>query len=206
MLLPAHPGRVGFLSESIFPLLQAIGQFISAVFNLALRVLAGLWQNILLPALQKAYDFLAGSVFPIFKSVGDYVSKTFTPTLTKLSSFLTATLVPAFQGISNAIKTVIDWLTSMAEKLNSLTLPSWLTPGSPTPWEIGLIGINEAMRQLNQQLPAMAINLNQVNLWPVASLEQEALRASATRRMSNSPSMLRLSCRDPRRRAAWVPV
>jgi hypothetical protein len=35
-----------------------------------------------------------------------------------------------------------------------------MTPGSPTPWETGLVGINKAMRELNQQLPILAQGLN----------------------------------------------
>gem|GEM_PF-2806044 len=162
-LLPAIQAVWGFLSGSLFPLFQAIAEFIGAVFNLNMRVLAGLWQNVLFPALQKVYGFLNANVFPIFRAIGSYLSDTFQPIIHTLANFIKNNLSPAFGGISKAIETAIGWLKDMADAINNLSLPAWLTPGSPTPWELGLIGINEAMAELNQQLPRMAFGLSQVN-------------------------------------------
>lgn len=160
ILLPALQVVWNFLATKVFPLLQAIGRFISAVFSVYLRALAALWQNVLLPALRAVYGYLQNNIFPVLKKVSDFISGTFRPIVDKLASFLENVLAPAFHGISNAISTVIDWLTTMADKLANLQLPAWLTPGSPTPWEIGLIGINNAMEDLNQQLPVLAKNLS----------------------------------------------
>jgi phage-related protein len=164
VLLPALQTVWGFIEGSLFPLFQALAEFINAVFNLVLRALAGLWQNVLLPALQAVHGFLEANVFPIFRTIGDYLSNTFKPILDGLATFLRNNLVPAFAGISNAIAIAIDWIRSMAEAINNLSLPDWLTPGSPTPWELGLIGINKAMRELNQHIPQMAIGLHGVGL------------------------------------------
>lgn len=159
ILLPAIQAVWGFLSGSVFPLFQAIGEFIGAVFNLYIRVLAGLWQNVLLPALAGVYNFLDANVFPIFRAIGDYVSEKLQPILDGLASFIRGSLTPAFSGITNAIKTAVDWIKSLANSINNLKLPEWLTPGSPTPWEIGLLGINDALRDLNQEMPVLARNL-----------------------------------------------
>jgi hypothetical protein len=162
VLLPAIQAVWGFIEGSLFPLFQAIAEFINAVFNLVLRVMAGLWQNVVLPALQAVYGYLNANVFPIFRTIGDYISTTFKPILDNLASFLRTNLVPAFDRISNAIAVAIDWIRGMADAINNLELPTWLTPGSPTPWELGLIGINKAMRELNQHIPQMAIGLDRV--------------------------------------------
>lgn len=163
-LLPALQAVWGFLSGSIFPLFQAIGQFIGAVFNLYLRVLAGLWQNILLPALQAVWGFLSANVFPIFQTIGAYISEKLQPVFNSLASFLKTSLTPAFSGIIKAIQSAVEWITNLANSINNLELPWWLTPGSPTPWELGLIGINEAMREFNNQLPVMARGLDRVSI------------------------------------------
>jgi hypothetical protein len=126
------------LNDNVFPLFQAIAEFYGAVFNLVLRVMAGIWQNVLLPALQQIYSFLAENVFPIFQTIGEYLSETFQPIINSLASFVSNKLAPAFRGIVDAIKDAVEWIQSLAEKINDLALPSWLTPGSPTPWEIGL--------------------------------------------------------------------
>ncbi len=164
VLLPVLQAVWGFLANSLFPLLQAIAGFISAVFNLTLRVMAGIWQNLILPALQAIYKFLNENIFPIFQKVGEYISGTFQPILDRLSSFLRNTLAPAFNGIVNAIQKAVEWISGLADAINNLQLPVWLTPGSPTPWELGLIGINQALSELNQQLPVMAQGLNRVAL------------------------------------------
>lgn len=185
VLLPALQAVWGFLSGSVFPLFQAIGQFIGAVFDLYLRVLAGLWQNVLLPALQTVWGFLSANIFPIFQTIGGYVSGTFQPVLDKLGSFLKSTLVPAFSGISKAIETVTGWLKKMADMINNLKLPSWLTPGSPTPWELGLIGITEAIGELNKQLPAMAIGLDRVSFAGASSIGNPSQVSSSSTQNDN---------------------
>ena len=159
-VLPAIQVVWNFLSTYLFPLLQALGSFIGAVFNLALRVMTGLWQNELLPALQDIYGWMNDNIFPIFRTIGDYLANTFGPIIQDIAGFFSNNLSPALGGINDMIKDAIDWLYQMTDALNNIQLPDWLTPGSPTPWEIGLIGINRAMRDLNQELPAMAKNLN----------------------------------------------
>ena len=60
-------------------------------------------------------------------------------------------------ALSHAVKAVSDairWLTDKWGALKDLletpiSLPSWITPGSPTPFELGLRGIGSAMDDLN---------------------------------------------------------
>jgi hypothetical protein len=162
-LLPAMQLVWKFLEDTLFPLLQAIGNFIGAVFNLALRIMAGLWQNILLPALQAVWKVFNDDILPILQTVGGYIASTFQPVLEKLGSFLKNTLVPAWNAISTAIGKIIDFLKEMADRINNLQLPWWLTPHSPTPFEVGLVGVGEAMQKLNAQMSVMVGGLNQTN-------------------------------------------
>lgn len=163
VLLPSIQLVWQFLSGTLFPLLRAIADFLSAVFGLAVRALAGFWQNVLLPALQGVWSFLDSKVFPIFRSIAEYIKEDFQPIVEGLSNFLKNNLKPAWEGIVTAIQKAVDWIQSLADKIRNLELPDWLTPGSPTPWEIGLLGINQAMAQLNRQLPEMARGLERVD-------------------------------------------
>lgn len=160
VFLPAIQTVWGFLSGTLFPLFQAIGQFLNAVFSLALRALAGIWQNVLLPPLRQVHSFLAANIFPIFQAVGNYIVQKLQPAISKLADFFNGKLNPALQGIATILGNVIDWLHEMTQALNNIELPDWMTPGSPTPWELGLIGINNAMQDLNEQLPILANQLN----------------------------------------------
>jgi hypothetical protein len=51
----------------------------------------------------------------------------------------------AIMGIATAIYNVLDAVGAMAIAFANLTLPDWLTPGSPTPLENGLVGIKDAL-------------------------------------------------------------
>jgi len=69
----------------------------------------------------------------------------------------------AFDAISSAISSVIGWIEGMTTALQNISLPAWLTPGSPTPFEMGLRGIASAMDELSRSsLPNMAVELNRV--------------------------------------------
>lgn len=64
-----------------------------------------------------------------------------------------------WEGISAEIQTVIGLITNFNETLGSLSLPDWLTPGSPTPLETGLLGISEAMNKVSGTSQNLNANL-----------------------------------------------
>jgi len=43
---------------------------------------------------------------------------------------------------------MIEWFRGAWESLTNIRLPDWLTPGSPTPFELGIRGITDAMTDL----------------------------------------------------------
>ncbi len=78
--------------------------------------------------------------------------------------------VSAFNGIKSAIQPLIDKVQAFADKLKTISLPDWMTPGSPTPLELGLRGIGDAMRRLNQvELPALQAGLT-LGVTPTAGI------------------------------------
>lgn len=159
-LLPAMLAVYVWISTNLFPLFIALGNFWTAVFNLALTALAGIFQNVLLPALSQVGYWMKEKVWPIFKVFGGFIKETLSPVLESLGSFMSGALLDAFRGISDAINEVIGFIQDMTDALMNLDLPDWLTPGSPTPWEIGLVGINREMdRLVNKQLPGLDANL-----------------------------------------------
>lgn len=159
-LLPAIQMVWGFIQSDLLPLFQAVATFLDAVFGLAVRVLAGIWENVLLPPLQQVFGVIQDNLLPIFQEISEFIERNVQPVFEALGDFLSNSLVPAFQGISGAISDSIGWLQEMAGSMNNLELPPWLTPGSPTPWETGLVGINRQIRELNAQLPSLANGLN----------------------------------------------
>jgi len=176
VLLPAITAVYNFIQNYIMPLFNALANLVDAVLGLALRVLAGIWQNILLPAIQAVYNFISniiaafnnvvtvvkgplGAALEALAKMWDVVKEgiqTLWDKLEPFRSFLEGAFLSAVNGIKNAFSTVVGWIQKLADTLNSLTLPDWLTPGSPTPFETGLVGINEQLKKLaSASLPAI---------------------------------------------------
>lgn len=147
-------------SNVLWPALKAVGSFIDTVlrpifvalfdveFAIASKVveaLAGLWQKVLWPALQDVGSYINGTVIPTFQSIGNYLNTTFGPALRSIAAWLEK-VTGGFSGVSNAVSGVVTWIENLATSISNLKLPSWLTPGSPTPWEIALRGIGDALQ------------------------------------------------------------
>jgi hypothetical protein len=140
VLLPALLNVWSWMQSTLFPFLTTLADFIGAVLGKAVEALAGLWQNVLQPALETIWAFIQDNLFPLLQALGGWLSEK---------------LAPAFDSISAAIGTATAWLGTMADKIRNLKLPDWLTPGSPTPWELGLLGIGDALQSLsNSDLPS----------------------------------------------------
>jgi hypothetical protein len=160
-LLPALQMVWNFIQNDLLPLFDALASFIDAVFSLAVRVLAGLWQNILLPALQAVSGWIGDKLHPVFKLLSDFINNSVMPVVIALGNWLVDHLQPAFEGISDAIQGVISFIHNLTTAINNIKLPKWLTPGSPTPFEIGLLGIQAALHQVaNSGLAEFTAALN----------------------------------------------
>lgn len=145
LLYPAILIVGGYIESTVMPLLSALGDLIGAVLNVALTAMAGIWENVIAPAVDKAATAFNTKIKPALESVANVVLPA---------------LQGALDGVGNTIGTVIGWIESMAEKLKSLSLPDWMTPGSPTPWEIGLRGIADALGDVsNAQLPQLGAGM-----------------------------------------------
>lgn len=143
-LLPALQAIWTFLSVDMMPIWQALGDLLNTAVTLAITALAGIWEKTLLPAL---------------KSAGTWISDTFGPILEKFKGWLDDVTGGA-EGISGAIGTVVGWIENLTAKLGSVKLPDWMTPGSPTPWEMGLRGIADALGEVsNAQMPQLSAGL-----------------------------------------------
>lgn len=140
VFLPALKQVWSFIQENLVPIFRAVGDVIGAVVGLAFRVWMGYIQNVTIPILKSLWQFIDANIMPIIRALAEFISQR---------------LAPAFDGVGNAIRGAVDWLTRLAERINNLELPSWLTPGSPTPLELGLVGIKNALADVAAVNPFM---------------------------------------------------
>uniref|UniRef100_A0A6H1ZEL6 Putative tail protein n=1 Tax=viral metagenome TaxID=1070528 RepID=A0A6H1ZEL6_9ZZZZ len=150
VLLPTLQIIWNFIANTLWPLFKAVADFLGAVFGLAITVLAGIWQNVLLPAIKTIFEWIAEKLQPVFEALSTFINDTVMPVIRTLGEWLSDHLKPAFEGISTAIGIVVGWITTLTDKIKNIKLPDWLTPGSPTPFEMGLWGISEALRTLSK--------------------------------------------------------
>ena len=138
-LLPAIQAVWSWIQDNLFPLFDALAELLEVTLGLAITALVGFWDNVLQPALKSMWEWFKDKILPVIEDV---------------AGWLNDKLAPAFEGISKAIETVIGWIKGLTDKLKNIKLPDWLTPGSPTPFEIGLWGIQDALRAVaNTSLP-----------------------------------------------------
>lgn len=156
-LLPAIMSVWSWLNGTLFPFFMAMGNFLGAVFSVAITALAGIWQNVLQPALAGVFGVLSSQLMPEFKALADFWKGTLQPIVQAIAQWIGEKVVGAFKNLSTTLKDVTTWLNNVANKLNTMKLPDWMTPGSPTPWEIGLLGVNDALKKVS------SIGLPQLN-------------------------------------------
>jgi len=83
--------------------------------------------------------------------------------LVNVYNWINGKLIGAFNRIQGAIQGVRNWVNWLQQSFNSLSIPAWLTPGSPTPLELGLLGINAAMKKVaHGGLPSLSMGIDGV--------------------------------------------
>lgn len=146
------------------PLIQASLPLLAELFAAVGSVAAQLAETILplladiLTALVQAVAPLVGALLPllaeILKLIAKVVETYVLPIIEKFSDWLRENMQPAIEAIVEVIQKVVDWIKKLADGLSNIELPDWLTPGSPTPFEMGLRGIASALDEVaRKKLP-----------------------------------------------------
>lgn len=144
VLFPALQQVWAFVQNNQLPLFMALADLLKTTLTVAVTALAGIWQNVLLPALKEAGKWIGDTFGPILKTFVEWLGK----------------VTGGAEGISSAFEKVLGWVQNLTEKLKTIELPKWMTPGSPTPWELGLRGVAEALNEVNNaQLPQLGAGM-----------------------------------------------
>jgi len=134
------------LLETLLPPLIDLFSSLMKVVEPILTIATSLLSNIVIPLI----ELLLPPLIDLLDKVVGVVSK--------LAGWLADHLQPAFDAIGDAISNVIGWFESLKDKLSNIHLPDWLTPGSPTPFELGLRGIASALKEVNADIGGLTVN------------------------------------------------
>jgi TP901 family phage tail tape measure protein len=160
VLLPALQVVWTWIQTYLVPLFLAIANLFSVIMTLAVQTFLGFWNGQLLPAFQAVWEFIQSSVVPVFKELWSWLAEKLKPVIVWASNFLGYTFVNSLKSLESMIRSVIQWIERLAEKLASLVVPDVMQPGSPTPFEIGLRGVGDAVREVTSALAPMQVNLD----------------------------------------------
>jgi hypothetical protein len=186
-LVPAFTAVWTFVDTYVIPLFDALSGVVLAALNLAFTAVAGIITNTFQAAITKAREYIDTYVSPALEKVADVISSVVGPALDTLAGIFNDTVIPALQtaatwfgskvapaidAVGSAIGSAIGWLNDLAAKLASIELPDWMTPGSPTPWETGLVGVNHALKAVsNEGIPMLANALHTLPVPGMANLD-----------------------------------
>jgi phage-related protein len=154
-LKPALTNLWEFTRDDVIPIVKTIAAWLGENVPIAMEAISNFWNETLKPAFQAIIDLWNEDLKPAAQTLATMFSETLKgawDTLTGAFDWAkTHVLDPvrdAFDRIKNAVQGVIDFIGGLIDKLGNLNLPDWLTPGSPTPFEIGLRGISDALRSM----------------------------------------------------------
>lgn len=154
-LLPAIQAVWGWIQTNLMPLFTALGELIGVALTKNSETWGALWTNTLLPALQALGGWVDENLMPILEWLGELIGERLTVSFGRLTEFI--------HNVTGAIQDLAGWLSN-------INLPDWMTPGSPTPWEIGLLGVQDALQVLARSgLPGFEAAVALSPLAPAAS-------------------------------------
>lgn len=148
---------LGVLGDALGDVLAALLPLLPPVAQLA-RAFAPV-----LPPLAKLISLLVKALVPILTPLIELTSAVagvLAQVLAKALRAVTPLLSPIagiFRAIGAAIRPVINFVRSLADKISRIRLPDWLIPGSPTPLELGLRGIVDAFSRARSVAKDFAI-------------------------------------------------
>lgn len=144
-LLPAIQAVWQFLDTYVIPLLTSLAQVVFAGLQVVVIAMARVWRETLQPAFKIVWDLLDKKLGPAFRTLGDFLKTVFAPAV-DIARGAVSGLAGMFEGLMGWLNKVKDALNGLKDKLLGLDVANVLKPGSPTPFEIGLRGVVDALQ------------------------------------------------------------
>jgi len=141
---PGFKGMGDFFTTYVVPPIVTLNDIIGQLHHIAMTLLLGFIDKMFLPGFRQFVGII-NEGRDAFSNMFDFITEKLSPGLHAFSAWLS----DVFESVLIGIKVVLSgWLTilqSIKRILDNLELPAALTPGSPTPFEIGLRGINKEL-------------------------------------------------------------
>ena len=157
LLLPALQGLWQFISDNLKPILIVLGGIflytvVPAIAAVVLPIVALGAALVALGLLWKEYGDQVNTTVEQLKVIIVWAFNEASKVITEWAEGF----IDAMESVGSWIRKAIGWIQDLVEWVTKIpdNLPGWLTPGSPTPFELGLRGIAAALQDVNQVMEA----------------------------------------------------
>ena len=151
-LVPAIKTTAEWIADELIPAITLVVEWIVVNLVPAIQDLAKWIQTDLIPAIVTVVKWLVENLGPIIQDVARWIQTDFIPAVQAIVQWLSVNLPPAIEfagrvfndlkaridGITSAIRTAIQWVSDLIERLRNLRMPSLNLGG------LGLNGLNGA--------------------------------------------------------------
>ena len=185
VLLPGIQQFFGFLAAEVFPRLTELVQWLAVNVPAGIQALITWWNNLKINVQQLWSEI--GILQSKFKILTDYLHAQVSIRLKliiqqlewllntgkTITAFFGNAMLKAFSQLAGVVGNFATQIQRVAQKLTELAgaIPDWLIPGSPTPFEIGLWGVNDALKAMAKAtLPTLGAAFNASLAFSPASL------------------------------------
>ena len=168
------PLVVEWVSEKLVPALITFADFITTDVLPAIEIMGDWISETLIPALKDMWEWFEINILPTLTAVADVVSallvgafeaikqvwEDLDPVLETFFGWIDGLLEP-IGGMTGAVEKLVGWLHDLADAIRSQPEPArWWNPDSPTPFEMGLRGMADALeKELTPQLGKFSAQL-----------------------------------------------
>ena len=193
VVVPAIRNLIEWFENKILPILKIVATVVGIVVTAAFGLFGDFITGTVIPAIRNLWEFFRDKILPIFRKVGKWIKEKVTNALRVLSEFIADKVIPklkdlwrfiqnkvipifkklrdktldpvrrSFERVRDVIKEIVGFLRELATKIRNVKLPSWIDPGSPTPFELGLIGINAALADTVKRVKSLRGEFGRLN-------------------------------------------
>lgn len=156
VLLPAFTAVQSFIADPLIPLFTALGGAFGELARIGSEILALAFNAVILPAMTAVNDFVRDNITPVLVDLGVAIGTQVSPAMTDFKTGVLDPMSGAFTAIGDAVNGLIGWLDSLTTALGNIHIPPNLTPGSPTPFELGLRGISSAIGDVTTKMQTLS--------------------------------------------------
>jgi TP901 family phage tail tape measure protein len=211
MLVPAIKVVWAFLDTSVIPIIKTLAGWLHDTLPPIIATLADFFSNKLFPAMKPVFDFLEFGLIPTIKVLADVIGSIIGGAIQgwinifgklaeagkSVSDFFAGAfkwaldgIGGAFEGVGRAIDGTIGWVFRLGDAIRGIpSLPPALTPGSPTPFEMGLRGISGALKVTVPEMGRLTEAMSGMNRVTPDASPQSISGGSVTNNISNSRSV-----------------